>query len=190
MESYGTNFGIKDIQVAVIVLISKIEIANGLFDEFRRLNFFTAIRNLSQEQFEDGEDGADSKISNEGWLELFEHLRMINDQVSVLDLTMREELIYFVYELVLQDPNTRLPLLKNTTKQPPSYDLLQELDLPFMISRSQHKSVSDTAMNLLELVSWHDPDFLLSQLLGSDQISRDIFQKKAFARVWNALNSA
>ena len=50
------------------------------------------------------------------------------------------------------------------------------------------ESLNETAMNLIELVSFLEPDFILSDLLGCDQKYYEIYQKKALARVWKAMN--
>ena len=43
------------------------------------------------------------------------------------------------------------------------------------------------AMNLIELVSFYETDFQFSVLLGGDEVSRELYQKKTVARVWKAL---
>ena len=42
-------------------------------------------------------------------------------------------------------------------------------------------------MNLIELVSFYQTDFQFSVLLGGDEVSRELYQKKTVARVWKAL---
>ena len=42
-------------------------------------------------------------------------------------------------------------------------------------------------MNLIELVSFYETDFQFSVLLGGDEVSRELYQKKTVARVWKAL---
>lgn len=76
---------------------------------------------------------------------------MVNDHVSVFDSATRACILRSLLDSVVQDPTSRLPLLLNQKNDPPSYDLLSELDMPFMVSCADGR-VSEMAIELIELL--------------------------------------
>ena len=89
----------------------------GTFVGERKNKYFELLR--SETYTASGE--AENLLTDLGWLNLYEHLRFVNEKTDLLDLSTREMIIGFVFESASKDPDRLLPLLKNHKVYPPTH---------------------------------------------------------------------
>ena len=73
----------------------------GRFEDLRRDQFFSIIRSSLTKSKGDGDQ---DELSDEAWIDLYQHLRLINEKADLIELTTREMVINFVFESLSQDP--------------------------------------------------------------------------------------